>query len=63
MLRRGRLKRLRVPAWLRWGGHLALGAGVGALLGLPFRDSAFGAAAGATAALLLRLYFFLRTQR
>ncbi len=53
----------RAPPWLRWGGQLILGAGVGALLGVPFADVAFGAAAGAAAAALLTLYFSLRTKR
>jgi hypothetical protein len=39
-----------------------LGASVGALLGIPFHDSAFGAAAGAIAGFLLNLYFALRTR-
>lgn len=47
---------------LRLGRDLVLGSGVGALLGLPFHDSAFGAAAGAVIGLLLHLYFALRTR-
>lgn len=62
MFRRRRLRR-RIPRGLRWGGHLALGAGVGALLGIPFADVAFGAAAGALVAALLALYFALRIKR
>ena len=52
-----------VPPALKGVGHLALGAGVGALLGIPFADVAFGAAVGAGVAALLALYFSLRTKR
>ncbi len=50
------------PWLLRLGRDLCLGGAIGALLGLPFRDSAFGAAAGAVIGFLLNLYFALRTR-
>lgn len=50
------------PRLLRLGRDLFLGASVGALLGIPFHDSAFGAGAGAAIGLLLHLYFSLRTR-
>lgn len=48
------------PRLFRLGRDLLLGAGIGALVGVPFHDSAFGAAAGAGVGLLLSLYFTFR---
>ncbi|MBC7221686.1 hypothetical protein H5T56_01655 [Candidatus Bipolaricaulota bacterium] len=57
------MRKARPRPWLfRLGRDLCLGGAVGALLGLPFHDSAFGAAAGALIGLLLNLYFTLRTR-
>ena len=48
------------PVLFRLGRDLLLGAAVGALVGIPFQDSAFGAACGAGIGFLLGLYFALR---